>query len=170
MPPMEILPGEGVAEAKVGESREVVESRIGQPVHPGRHSKAVYESTTPMLVLTYAEDDTVEVVEIGCSGDGGEEVFYDGIQLTWRFMDDVVADLAARGVAHEPTDIGYRFAPGFAIFPMNSRTAQDLDPAATEDDEREIVEGVSVAPYEYFREPTEEEIEAYLREVEQRYS
>jgi hypothetical protein len=170
MPRMEILPGEGVAEAKVGESREVVESRIGKPTHQGHNTKEVYESTTPMLVLTYTEDDTVEVVEIAYSGDGGAEVFYDGVQLTWRFMDDVVDELAARGVAHEPTDIGYRFEPGFAIYSMGSRTAQDLDPSADEDDEREVVEGVSVAPYDYFREPTEEEIEAYLREMEQRRS
>jgi len=166
---MEILPGEGVATAKVGESREVVEARLGPPIHPGREDKAVYE-TVPMLILTYADDDTVEVVEIGYTGDGGEEVFFDGVQLTYRFMDDVVADLAARGHAHEPIDVGYRFEPGFALYPMGARTARDLDPTASAEDEREIVEGVSVAPYEYFREPTEEEIEAYLREVEQRYS
>jgi hypothetical protein len=45
------LPGEGVALAKVGESRDMVESRLGPPVHPGRHGRAVYE-TSPMLVLT----------------------------------------------------------------------------------------------------------------------
>jgi hypothetical protein len=162
---MEILPGEGVSAAKVGEHRAVVEARVGPPVHPGNLSKAVYE-TSPLLVITYTEDDTVEVVEVAYAGDGGEEVFFDGVQLTYRFMDDVVADLAARGHAHEPIDIGHRFAPGFAIFSMGSRHAQDLDPDAADDDEREVVEGVSVAPYEYFDEPTEEEIEAYIREQE----
>jgi hypothetical protein len=158
---VDIFPGEGVALAKVGESRETIESRLGPPVHPGRHSRAVYE-TRPMLVLTYTDDDTVELVEIAYAGDGGEEVFFDGVQLTFRFMDDVVADLAARGYQCEPTDIGYRFEPGFAIFSMDSRSAQDLDPDASEDDPRSICEGVSVAPYHYFDEPTDEEIEAYI--------
>jgi hypothetical protein len=123
-----------------------------------------------MLILTYADDDTVEVVEVGYTGDGGEEVFFDGVQLTYRFMADVVADLAARGHAHEPIDVGYRFEPGFALYSMGSRTARDLDPSAAEDDEREIVEGVSVAPYDYFREPTEDELEEYFRGIEERYS
>jgi hypothetical protein len=146
----------------------VVEARLGAPVHPGREDKAVYE-TVPMLILTYADDDTVEVVEIGYTGDGGEEVFFDGVQLTWRFMDDVVADLAARGHAHEPIDVGYRFEPGFALYSMGGRTARDLDPSAADDDERAIVEGVSVAPYDYFREPTDEEFEEYFRGIEERY-
>jgi hypothetical protein len=158
---MEILPPFGVELAKVGESRDEVERRIGAPVHPGRSSKAVYD-TSPALVLTYTEDDTVEVVEIGYAGDGGEEVFYDGVQLTFRFLDDVVADLAAKGHAYEETDIGYRFKPGFVVWSMGSRWAKDLDPEASEDDEREICEGVSVAPYDYFREPTDEEVEAYM--------
>jgi len=163
--PMEILPGEGVASAKVGERRDVVEGRIGAPINPGPQSKALYE-TSPMLMLTYAEDDTVEVVEVAYSGGGGEEVFFDGVQLTYRFMDDVVADLAAKGHRHEPIDIGHRFGPGFAIYSMGSRHAGELDPGADEDDPRAIVEGVSVAPYEYFDEPTDEEVEAYLRDLE----
>ena len=168
MPRMEILPGEGVATAKVGESREVVEARLGPPIHPGREDKAVYE-TVPMLILTFADDDTVEVVEVGYTGGGGEEAYFDGVQLTYRFMEDVVADLAARGHAHEPIDVGYRFAPGFALYSMGSRSARDLDPSAPADDPREIVEGVSVAPYDYFREPSEEEFEEYFKGIEERY-
>ncbi|GGN49821.1 hypothetical protein GCM10010109_88360 [Actinoplanes campanulatus] len=159
---MEILPGEGVALAKVGETRDVVESRVGPPVHPGRGRRAVYD-TDPMLVISYHADDTVELVEIA---DGGEEVFFEGVQLTGRFMDDVVAELAERGLRAEPFDIGFSFVPGFAIFSMGSRTARDIDPTASDDDERSVVEGVSVAPFDYFREPTEEEIEALVREHE----
>jgi hypothetical protein len=151
---MEILPGEGVAMAKVGESREAIERRLGPPAHPGRHSKVVYE-TSPMLVLSYTEDDTVELVEIAYSGNGGEEVFFDGVQLTFRFLDDVVADLAAKGYQYEPIDIGYRFGPGFAIYSMESLCASDLDPDASEDDPRSVSEGISVAPYDYFDEPAE---------------
>ncbi|MFC4069987.1 hypothetical protein [Actinoplanes subglobosus] len=159
---MEILAGEGVALVKVGESRDVVESRVGPPVHPGRRSRAVYD-TDPGLVITYQADETVELVEIGY---GGEEVFFEGVQLTYRFIDDVVAELAARGHRAVPFDIGFSFEPGFAIFSMSSLSASELDPGAPVDDPRRVVEGVSVAPFEYFREPTEEEIEAYVRGLE----
>ncbi|GAA1404137.1 hypothetical protein ACFQZ4_50975 [Catellatospora coxensis] len=161
---MEIIPGEGVTLAKVGESRDEVERRVGAAVHPGRASRAVY-NTAPALVLTYTADDTVEVVEIAYSGDGGEEVYFDGVQLTYRFLEDVVADLAARGYGYEPIDIGYRVEPGFAIWSMGSRWARDLDPDADEDDPRQVCEGVSVAPYDYFRPLTEEEVEAYIRSL-----
>jgi hypothetical protein len=156
---MEILPGEGVAQVKIGESREAVDSRLGRPVHPGRSDRVVYE-TSPLLVVSYADDETVELVEIAYSGDGGDEVFFDGVQLTFRFLDEAMTDLVARGHRCEPTDIGYRFAPGFAIFSMGSRRARDLDPDAAEDDPRSICEGVAVAPYSYFDEPGEDEIEA----------
>ncbi|WP_229074643.1 hypothetical protein [Actinoplanes sp. DH11] len=146
---MEILPGEGVALVRIGESREVVECRLGTPVHPGRLDRAIYE-THPMLVLSYGDLDTVELVELAYSGDGGEEAWFDGVQLTYRFMDDVLADLAARGYRYEETGVGYRFEPGFALFSMGSRSARDLDPGAGADDQRTICEGVSVAPYEYF--------------------
>ncbi|GIE94337.1 hypothetical protein [Paractinoplanes rishiriensis] len=160
---MEILPGEGVPSAKVGEHRDVVEARIGRPVHPGRDSRAVYD-TNPILVLTYAGDETVEIVELGYSGGDGEEVFFDGVQLTYRFMDDVLRDLAARGYAAEPFDIGYYFEPGFAIYSMGSRCAGDLDDTAADDDPRVVVEGVSVAPYGYFdKKPDEEEISELMR-------
>lgn len=161
---MEILPGEGVALAKVGESREEIERRVGAPVHPGRSSRAVYD-TLPALVLTYKEDDTAEVVEIAYCGDGVNEVFFDGVRLTFRFLDEVAAELAAKGYAYEPIDIGYRFEPGFAIWSMGSRWAKDLDPRAAEDDERLVCEGVSVAPYEYFRPLTEAEIEEFIRDL-----
>jgi hypothetical protein len=144
---MEIIPGVGVALASVGEPRSVVEARIGAPHHGG--PKSVYD-TSPGLILHYTADDTVELVEIAYSGDGGEEVFFDGVQLTFRFVDDVVADLTARGHACTPFDIGYLVSPGFTVWSMHSRWALDLDPEADEDDERAVCEGVSVAPYEYF--------------------
>ena len=156
-----------MALAKIGDTRDAVERRVGPPMHPGRDSRAVYP-TTPMLVLTYTSDDAVEVVEIACSGDGDEEVCYDGVQLTYRFIEDVVADLVAKGLRGEPTDVGYRFEAGFALFSTGSRWARDLDPAASEEDERRVCEGVSVAPYDYFRKPTAAEIEAYIRAQEAR--
>jgi hypothetical protein len=144
---MEIIPGVGVAPASIGESRSVVEARIGAPHHGG--PKSVYD-TSPGLILHYTPDDEVELVEIAYSGDGGEEVYFDGVQLTFRFLEDVVADLNARGYASTRFDIGYLFEPGFTVWSMHSRWALDLDPNADEDDERAVSEGVSVAPYAYF--------------------
>ena len=83
--------------------------------------------------------------------------------MTYRFIDDVVADLAAKGHQAERSDIGYRFKPGFAIFSMGSRSATELDPQASEDDPRRICEGVSVASYTYLTGPTEDEIVEYIR-------
>jgi hypothetical protein len=163
---VDILPGVGVAMVKVGEHRDVVEARVGMPVHPGRASSAVYDRTTPWLMLTYTLDETVEVVELPYSFDGGEQVFFDGVQLTYRFLDDVVADLSAKGYAYEPIDIGYRFEPGFAIWSMDSLSSTELDPDAPDDEARPICEGVSVAPFDYFRPTTCEEIEAMMAREE----
>ncbi|MFC7384332.1 hypothetical protein [Sphaerisporangium rhizosphaerae] len=146
---MEIIPGCGVALAKIGEARTDVEGRVGEPVHGPGDTKAVY-STTPMLVISYTPDDTVELVELAYNGQGGEEVFFDGVQLTFRFIDDVVADLTAMGYTSVPSDIGFDFHAGFSVWSMDSLWAQDLDPDATEDDERSVSEGVSVAPFSYF--------------------
>ncbi|MYS87450.1 hypothetical protein [Embleya scabrispora] len=146
---MNIIPGRGVALVEVGESRAEVEARIGEPVHgPGR-SKAVYR-TDPTLVICYLPDDTVELVELGHGAGTRTEVHLDGVQLTWRFLDEVVAELTALGHTGTETDIGHAFHAGFAIWSMGSRQATDLDPEADEDDERAVVEGVSVAPYAYF--------------------
>ncbi|MBO4273924.1 hypothetical protein [Microbispora triticiradicis] len=146
---MEILPGVGVALVKIGESRSDVERRIGPPVHERPSERDVY-ATTPMLVVHYTPEDLVELVEIAYSGDGQEEVFLDGVQLTFRFLDDVVHDLTAKGYTNTPSDIGFDFHAGFAVWSMGSRWAGDLDPNAGEDDERKVSEGVSVAPYAYF--------------------
>ncbi|WP_328754210.1 hypothetical protein OHA28_08890 [Streptomyces sp. NBC_00269] len=85
------------------------------------------------------------------SGEGGNaEAQLDGFQLTHRFLDDVVSDLHARGYTSTPSDIGHDFHAGFSVWSMHSLWAPDLDPAASEDDERAVAEGVSVAPYAYF--------------------
>lgn len=151
LPDVEIEAGVGVAGVRVGQSRAAVEEHIGPPVHPGKHSRAVYDVIAPLLVVTYDRSDTVEIVETGYSGsNGGEEVYFDGVQLTYRFIDEVVADLVARGLHAHPTDIGFWFDPGFAIFSMASLSAKELDPDTPEHTERPIVEGVGVAPASYF--------------------
>ncbi|MEU6495420.1 MULTISPECIES: hypothetical protein [unclassified Streptomyces] len=150
MADMEIIPGLGVDVVKIGDPRSQVEERTGPPYHGPGGLRAVY-TTAPMLVITYAEDETVELVEIHYSGEGGDtEAHYDGVQLTHRFLDDVVADLHARGYTSTPSDIGHDFHAGFSVWSMHSLWAPDLDPEADEHDERTVSEGVSVAPYAYF--------------------
>ncbi|MFG2815650.1 hypothetical protein [Streptomyces sp. NPDC048410] len=150
---MEIIPGRGVGLVKIGDRRSHVEERIGPPYHGPGGERAVYD-TTPMMVITYAADSadsTVELVEMKYSGEGGDaEAQLDGIQLTHRFLDDVVADLHARGYTSTPSDTGHDFHAGFSVWSRHSLWAPDIDPAADEDDERAVAEGVSVAPYAYF--------------------
>ncbi len=118
------------------------------------------------LVVSYTSDGLVEIVEIPLAGSGAADVFLDGVRFTHRFMGELVADLAAKGYRYEPDDIGYRFEVGFALFSMGSRSAKDLDPSAPEDDPRIVCEGISIAPYDYFVDPSEEDVEAYTREME----
>ncbi|MER7107901.1 hypothetical protein [Streptomyces sp. NPDC000229] len=153
---MLIIPGHGVDLVKIGDRRSDVEERVGPPHHGPGGERAVYD-TSPMLVVTYAEDDTVELVEISYSGEGGDaEAHYAGVQLTHRFLDDVVADLQALGYTSTPSDIGHDFHAGFAVWSMRSLWAGDLDPAAGEDDRRAVAEGVSVAPYAHLSGAEEE--------------
>ncbi|MEV5204076.1 hypothetical protein [Streptomyces sp. NPDC053720] len=148
---MEIIPGRGVGPVMIGDHRTRVEERVGPPVPgPAAGRRAVY-GTTPTLVITYAPDDTVELVEIGYSGQGGEaEARFDGIRLTHRLIDDVVAELPAKGYTSTPCDIGHDFHAGFSVWSMRVLEAREVDPTAGEDDPRCVVEGVPVAPYGRF--------------------
>jgi hypothetical protein len=166
-PLMEIQPGEGVAAARIGETREAVESRLGPPIHPGKASRAVYDIGR-LLVISYTGDDLVELVELPHGAGRGDEAFFEGVQLTWRLLDDVVADLAAKGYRYEQDEpSSFLFEAGFVLFSRGSRTAEDLGLDAVEGASRSVCEGVSVGPYEYFvAEPTEEQIAAWEREFE----
>lgn len=150
---MEILPGRGIEAVKVGEARSVVEGRLGVPHHGPGDNPAVYTVTSPLIVVHYDAEGRVELVETGYGGAeaGAEaEVWFDGVQLTYRFMDDVVSDLGALGHVGEPFDVGHQFRAGFAVFSTGSLWARELDPDAGEDDRRRVSDGVSVAPYAYF--------------------
>ncbi|MFJ2895141.1 hypothetical protein ACIO87_09675 [Streptomyces sp. NPDC087218] len=150
---MEIIPGRGAGPVMIGDHRSRVEERIGPPRDPLDRTPFVY-ATTPPLVITYAPDDTVELVEVGHSGEGGEaEASYEGIGLTHRLIDDVVAELHARGLTSTPCDIGHDFHAGFSVWSMRVLEAREVDPTAGADDPRCVVEGVSVAPYDYLVRP-----------------
>lgn len=155
---MEIIPGSGVGPVRIGDRRQDVEERIGPAVHGPGGSRGVYD-TTPLLVVHYAPDATVELVEISYSGDAADtEASFDGVQLTHRLLDDVVADLHAKGFTSTPSDLGHDFHAGFSVWSTGSLWAPDVlaesgeAPETDGQDGRPVADGVSVAPYAYFTE------------------
>jgi hypothetical protein len=146
---VEILPGEGIELVRVGERRADVEAHLG-PARVERDGRAFYDELNPAVVVVYDASDIVELVEIPYSGTPGLEVTISGIQLTYRPMDDVLRDLTAAGFRSRESDIGHDFAEGFAIWSMGSLWLSDIDPAAATDDDRQVVEGVSVGVPAFF--------------------
>jgi hypothetical protein len=145
---MEILPGVGVPSVQLGEDRAVVEVRIGTPTS-AQASSAFYTEGDSRLVLRYSGDDKVELIEIPYSGEGHEATL-NGIQLTFRPIDDVIEDLRQAGLVGRQSDIGFDFPDGFAIWSMGSLDLSDIDTSVSADDERLVVEGVSVGRRAYF--------------------
>ena len=145
---MEIQPGIGVNEARIGEPRTAVEARLGPPTSQ-RDARVFYHQADPALFIDYDRAGNVESVEIPSSGTPGREVTLAGIQLTYRPIEDVVEDLAAAGYAGRSSDIGYDFPEGFSVFSMSSLQLSDIDPSVADDDDRLVVEGVFVASPAY---------------------
>ncbi len=145
---MEIQPGIGVDVARIGESRPVVEARLGPPISQ-RDDRVYYHEADPAVFIDYDQAGVVESVEIPYSGTPGREVTLAGIQLTYRPIDDVVQDLAAAGYSGRRSDIGYDYREGFSVFSMSSLQLSDIDPSAADNDERLVVEGVFVASPAY---------------------
>jgi hypothetical protein len=146
---MEIRPGISVDLVRLGETRAEVEARIGQP-DSERNGRTFYNQLTPALVVEYGHTQVVALVEIPYAGIPGHEVTLSGIQLTYRPIDEVHSDLFAAGFSSRASDIGFDFADGFAIWSMGSLWLPDLDPSVGPDDERQVVEGVSVGAPPYF--------------------
>lgn len=144
---MEILPGVGFAGVCIGDPRDAVDSRLGTPAWC-RDSRRYYEPSD--VLVDFDDDDRVELIEVPYRDDGRAQPSLGGVVLTYRCMDDVVQELASHGHVGEPSDIGYDFPAGFAIWSMSSLSAHEVDPALSEDDDRLVVEGVSIAPYAYF--------------------
>ena len=107
--------------------------------------RAFYVDLMPALVVDYDDSGVVELVEIPYAEAPDGQVTLKGIQLTYRPLDEVRSDLLALGYSGRESDIGLDFAAGFAIWSMGSLRLSDLDPSVTADDERQVVEGVSVA-------------------------
>ena len=104
----------------------------------------------PALVVDYGDSGVVQLLEIPYAGAPEDEVTLHGTQLTYRALDEVRSDLLALGHSGRESDIGFDFADGFAIWSMGSLWLPALDPSVAPDDERRVVEGVSVASPAYF--------------------
>ena len=147
---MEIIPGEGLSSVRIGARRADVVAAAGEPVTDG--PVAWYDEAQPPFSVHYDADDVVELIEVAHSGGRGDEAELDGIRLTSRLLDDVVADLSAAGYEGRPVDIGHEYDAGFCVFSMHSLNPSEVDPTQPEDpdDERLVAEGVSIAPITYW--------------------
>ena len=149
-----MLPGIGTALAQVGQTLQQIEAVAGPPsVTQGQ--SAYWNEHTPAFVVHTDAEGFAELVEINHGDVGEPQATLHGIQLTFRLMDDVVADLERADFHGVPdNDIGWEYDEGFCIWSMASHRASDLAPDSTADpdDERLVVEGVSVAPISYWRE------------------
>lgn len=146
---VEIQPGVGIERVRLGERQGDVEARLGIP-DSRQGGRAFYSSMIPALVVDYGDAGVVELVEIVYAGAPQHEVTLNGIQLTYRPLDEVRSELLAMGYSGRESDIGFDFADGLAIWSMGSVWLPDHDPSIAPDDERQIVEGVSIASPAYF--------------------
>jgi hypothetical protein len=141
---MEITPGVGVGDVRLGSGRDEVEAALGAPERESE-GDLFYSD----LVVRFEGTDAVTLIEVPYSGDGHEATL-GGIQLTFRPIDEVITELTDAGFEGRPSDIGHDFAAGFAVWSMASLTVADIDSSVGEDDERNVVEGVSVGAPAYF--------------------
>ena len=146
---MEIQPGVGVEHVRLGESRHVVDARLGEPRAPDG-DRVLYDHQAPPIIVSYDAKGAVELIEVPHAGTVEHEATLGGIQLTGRALDDVRAALEDAGHTGRTSDIGYDFDTGFSIFSMGSIMVAEVDPSAAQDDERLVVEGVAVADPAYF--------------------
>ena len=147
---MEITPGVGIPGVSIGDTRAAVESSLGTPA-PSEEHRAFYFDREPNFSVHYSADGTVELVEV-FHAEGRNEVSLGEIQLTYRLMDDVQADLERAGLVGRPVDIGLEYDEGFTLWSMSSLTPSDVAPGTEydADDERHVVEGVGIAPVSYW--------------------
>lgn len=146
---MQITPAVGIPGVSIGDERAAVEESLGAPSSRDE-GRAFYFDIEPGVSIHYDADQRVELIEVSHS-EGRAEVFLDDVQLTYRLMDDVVADLARKGYAGKPVDIGHQYDAGFCVFSMASRSPSELTGGEYDpEDERLVVEGVSIAPVSYW--------------------
>jgi hypothetical protein len=143
-----IEPGRGTDVVALGQRREEVAAALGPP--GSVHGARAFHHAPPMVVVDYDDAGVVELIEVPLADEPEHQVVLDGVRLTGRALDEVRADLEALGHHGRDSDIGVDYPAGFAIWSMGSRMLSDVDPSAAADDERPVVEGVSVASPAYF--------------------
>jgi len=135
LPSYEILPGQGVAQARFGEERTDHRGRLGERTSfervPGSGLIDAYSDVT--LMLSYDDRDLLREIEIG-----GADTFVAGVQLLDRPLEEVLADLRDAGIAPEFVGDQAFSLPGLGIYLIT--------PAPEEPDVP--TESVSVRPIE----------------------
>lgn len=146
---MEIIPGQGIPQVPLGADRQAVHAALGTPsVVSGQEEH--HNELDPAVVVHYDHGGTVQTLEIPYSGTPGNEVTLDGIQLTFRPLPQVIADLASAGFVGMESDIGMDYPDGFSIWSMGSLMIEDIDQPGDAGPDDEVVEGVSIAAAGYF--------------------
>jgi len=152
---VEIIPGVGLPVARVGQTLADIEAMVGLAddiqADPDR---AYWHRHKPAFVAHFDREGLVELIEVYYSEGGEEQVTLDGTQLTYRLMDEVMADLQVAGRRGRRMVIGFDFDDGFCVWSMSSLSPSDLTGGSYDpDDERAVVEGVSVGAPDYFTDP-----------------
>lgn len=145
---MEVTPGRGIPQVPLGADRRAVSAALGD--RTVRSARSDHHDLGPAVVVHY-DDGRAEMFELAYSGTPGHEVTLDGIQLTYRPMAEVVADLAAAGHHGVESDDAVDYPEGFSIWSMGSLMVEDLGLSGSDvDPDDEVIEGVSVAAAGYF--------------------
>lgn len=148
---MEIIPGEGLPVARVGQSRAEIEAVVGAATSVEADCVSWLGHSPPFAVYLDL-DDRAQLVEVYHGVNGNDQATFGGVQLTRRLLDDVLRDLARAGVAGRRTDIVAEFDEGFTLWSLLSLSPADIDPLRADDAEHDdpVVEGVAIAPLHYW--------------------
>ena len=149
---MEIIPGEGLPVARVGQTRAEIEALVG-PATFLKVGCVSWPEHSPPFTVYFAADGRAQLIEVYHGVNGQDQATFGGVQLTRRVMDDVLSDLAREGVSGRRTDIVADFDEGFTLWSLLSLSPADVDPARATDpaaNDHPVVEGVAIAPAHYW--------------------
>ena len=150
---MDILPGQGLPVARVGQTQAEIEASVGSP-SVAEAGRAFWNDHAPAFSVHFDAEGGAELVEVFHGELGEEQATLGDVQLTYRLMDDVAADLDRAGYTGRRVDIGWEYDAGFVLWSSGSRNPSDLEPGAPFDpeDQRLVVEGIGIAPIAYWHE------------------
>lgn len=149
---MEIIPGEGLPVARVGQTRADIEASAGPP-SSAEHRCLTWRQHAPPFAVYFDGRDVAELVEVYHGEKGQDQATFRGVQLTRRMMDDVISELAHAGVVGRRADIVAEFDEGFTLWSLLSLSPADIEPPSPTDpapDDDPVIEGVGIAPAHYW--------------------